>query len=49
MRKKKGLPLDLTRDAIADATFFCTTMVHNGDADGKKNPLMQKHAKRVYG
>ena len=34
MRKKKGLTLDLARDAMADVTYFGTMMVHKGDADG---------------
>lgn len=34
MRKKKGLTVDLARDAMADVTYFSTMMVHKGDADG---------------
>ncbi len=34
MRKKKGLTIDLARDAMADVTYFSTMMVHKGDADG---------------
>ncbi len=34
MRKKKGLTLDLAKDAMADVTYFSTMMVHKGDADG---------------
>jgi phosphate acetyltransferase len=34
MRKKKGVNRDMARDAMADATYFSTMMIHKGDADG---------------